>query len=118
MKFKYKRKTYIYKEGQIFTEKGNLAKDQDKLIRIAKQISRNFNEREFNYGMSYDDFQMYLGTLSTAEKEQLFHTIYECYLYAGEVLKEEDEKLLKKEFDKVMARLKKCELYLYYIIIS
>ncbi len=118
MKFTYKRRVYIYQDNEVRTEKGNLARDQDKLIAIAKRYFSSVEARGFHLGMSFDELEQYVGILNTEAKEELFHNIYESYLYVNEALGEKHRKLSQQEFFKCMSKLKRYENYLYIILKS
>lgn len=120
MKFTYKRRVYIYdtETEEIHTEKGNLAKNQDKLRGVAKRYYTSVEARGFHMNMNYEELEQYLTILSTSEKEALFHQIYEAYLYVNDIVGEKDQKLSQQEFFKCMAKLKRYENYLYIIIKS
>ena len=120
MKFTYNRKIYIYDRDNevVHTEKGNLARDQKKLIKIAKRCYSEIEAKGFNLNMNYQDLEQYLTILSTKEKEKLFHQIYEAYLYVNTMVSERDQKLTQTDFFKCMAKLKRYENYLYIILKS
>lgn len=118
MKFTYKRRVYIYQDNEVRTEKGNLARDQDKLRGVAKRYYASVDARGFHLGMSFDELEQYVGILNTEAKEELFHQIYEAYLYVNDIVGEKDQKLSQQEFFKCMAKLKRYENYLYIIIKS
>lgn len=120
MKFTYNRKIYIYDRDNevVHTEKGNLARDQKKLIKIAKRCYSEIEAKGFNLNMNYQDLEQYLTVLDTPEKEELFHKVYEAYLYVNAMVGEKEQKLTQTDFFKCMAKLKRYENYLYIILKS
>lgn len=118
VKFKYKKRTYIYDNGEVRTEKNNLARDQETLIKVAEHYIKSVAARGFHLSMNYNELEQYISTLDEVSKEELFHNIYEAYLYTSNVLSEEDHKLTQAEFYKCMAKVKRYEKYLYIILES
>lgn len=120
MEMKIKKKDYIYdsETQEVFTKEGELAKDQDMLLRVIYNFIASVRIRGFDFNMNFNQFDAYVKVLECFEKDELFHKIYDTYLYIGEYMNNDKQVISQSEFSKCMSRLKRYEVYLYKITSS
>lgn len=113
MEMKIKKKNYIYdsETQEVFLD-GELAPDQEKLLKVIYHFIGSIRERGYHSNLNYDEMDSLVKVLEPFEKEELFHQIYETYIYIGEFLAEDDD-ISQAEFSKTLSRLKRYEVYLY-----
>ena len=118
MEFKYKKKTYTYDKlkNVVLTEAGNLARDQENIIKSLRTHIEAMRRNGFNLGMGFEQFETYVAVLDESEKEELFHHIYEKYLYVGDYIA--NDAIPMSDYMKCLSKMKRYEHYLYIVIKS
>lgn len=66
--------------------------------------------------MGYKEFDRYIADLSAGQKTELFHIIYNAYLYVGTAINQKG--VSSTDFFKCMAKIKRYEVYIHKILTS
>ena len=85
-------------------------------MRIAEHFRESMICKGFNTHMRQKEFKSYICALYEGEKNELFHYIYELYLYVSEMLASPVNS--KKSYFQLMSQLKRYEQFLYSIMRS
>jgi hypothetical protein len=114
MVIRYNKKNYIFNitDNKVYL----MGKLVEGLTDKFKPYIRAARERKFHLHMTYREFETHIAILNEKEREQLFHNVYQAYLYANTYIN--SKSISTQEFHKAMARLKRFEQYLYRIINS
>lgn len=96
----------------------DIIKDEINVPRSTEHFKNSMISRGFSFNMTYQEFDSYISVLSAEQKNELFHSIYENYLYAGSLLNSKNSGLSQRDCYKVMSKMKRYEMYLYKILRS